>query len=187
MQIFHVFLPRLLPLLAFLHVGPFKATTAFISQTFSFTKKPTSSMNRLNAFDLATACPLLLETNHVNDLFATATSSPSLPYRIQSDMSVSRRSQRRTVSSPRMGCMKLHATTVDREVEMATTPVVTDKKDKKKRTAEALEVVVLGLSHHNAKVEVREKLAIPEDNWNEAATALCEYNSISEAAVLSTW
>ena len=35
-------------------------------------------------------------------------------------------------------------------------------------------------------MEVREKLAIPEDNWNEAAMALCEYGSISEAAVLST-
>lgn len=170
----------------FHHIGPFKATTAFISQTFSFAKKPTTSMNRLNAFDLASACPLVLETNHMNDLLATTTSSPSLPYRMQSDMSISRRRQR--VSSPRMGCMKLQATTVDR-VEMTTTtsPVVNDKKDKKKRTAEALEVVVLGLSHHNAKVEVREKLAIPEDNWNEAATALCEYNSISEAAVLSTW
>ena len=148
-------------------------------------------MNRLTAFDLASACPLVLETNHMNDLLATATSSSSLPYRMQSDMSISRRRQR--VSSPRMGCMKLQATTVDR-VEMTTTTttssspgVVNDKKDKKKRTAEALEVVVLGLSHHNAKVEVREKLAIPEDNWNEAATALCEYNSISEAAVLSTW
>ena len=103
-------------------------------------------------------------------------------------MSVDRRRQRRAaITGPRTGCMKLRATTVERDADVATTPVVpTEKKEKKKRTAEALEVVVLGLSHHNAKVEVREKLAIPEDNWNEAATALCEYNSISEAAVLST-
>mmetsp|Transcript_21562 Transcript_21562/g.47980 ORF Transcript_21562/g.47980 Transcript_21562/m.47980 type:complete len:601 (+) Transcript_21562:157-1959(+) len=65
--------------------------------------------------------------------------------------------------------------------------VVKKKKDKKKRTGgEALEVVVMGLSHHNAKVEVREVLAIPEDQWNAASTALCEYESISEATVLST-
>ena len=38
------------------------------------------------------------------------------------------------------------------------------------KTKDALEVVVIGLSHHNAKVDVREKLAIPEDQWNEAAT-----------------
>lgn len=60
------------------------------------------------------------------------------------------------------------------------------RKLKKKSPTEALEVVVLGLSHHNAKVEVREKLAIPEANWNDAAAKLCEYDSISEASVLST-
>ena len=49
-----------------------------------------------------------------------------------------------------------------------------------------LEVFVLGLSHHNAKVEVREKLAIPEAEWNDAATALCAYPAISEATCLST-
>ena len=145
-------------------------------------------MLRLNAYDLASSSPLIL-TNNVNQLLASTTAtSTSLPYRIQSDMSVDRRRQRRAaITGPRTGCMKLRATTVERDADVATTPVVpTEKKEKKKRTAEALEVVVLGLSHHNAKVEVREKLAIPEDNWNEAATALCEYNSISEAAVLST-
>jgi hypothetical protein len=60
------------------------------------------------------------------------------------------------------------------------------KRLKKKSPAEALEVIVLGLSHHNVKVDVRERLAIPEHNWNDAATQLCEYDSIAEAAVLST-
>jgi glutamyl-tRNA reductase len=60
------------------------------------------------------------------------------------------------------------------------------KKQKRGGSTQALEVIVIGLSHHNAKVEVREKLAIPEDKWNEAANALCDYDSISEAAVLST-
>jgi glutamyl-tRNA reductase len=44
----------------------------------------------------------------------------------------------------------------------------------------------IGLSHKTAAVEVREKLAIPEAKWNEASQALCEYESIQEAAVLST-
>lgn len=69
-------------------------------------------------------------------------------------------------------------------------PEVDDTGGDKNKTCpvgeEGLEVVVLGLSHHNAKVEVREKLAIPEAMWNEAATKLCEFESISEAAVLST-
>lgn len=60
------------------------------------------------------------------------------------------------------------------------------KKAKKASSPEALEVIVLGLSHHNAGVDVREKLAIPEDQWNEAAAELAGYNAISEAAVLST-
>eukprot|EP00981_Chlorochromonas_danica_P014142 scaffold7413_cov177-Ochromonas_danica.AAC.8 len=66
-----------------------------------------------------------------------------------------------------------------------TTNTNKDKK-KKKRTTDALEVIVLGLSHHNARVEVREKLAIPEDAWNNASARLCEYDSIAEASVLST-
>jgi glutamyl-tRNA reductase len=49
-----------------------------------------------------------------------------------------------------------------------------------------LEVVVLGISHHTAPVEVRERLAVPEELWNEASQTLCQYKSISEAAVLST-
>jgi len=46
--------------------------------------------------------------------------------------------------------------------------------------------LVLGLSHKTATVEVREKLSIPESMWNEASAALCEYDSINEASVIST-
>jgi glutamyl-tRNA reductase len=48
------------------------------------------------------------------------------------------------------------------------------------------ELVVIGLSHHTAPVEVREKLSIPESEWNNAAHELCRHDSISEAVVLST-
>ena len=61
-----------------------------------------------------------------------------------------------------------------------------DMKQKQKKSTDPLEVVVLGLSHHHAKVEVREKVAIPEDDWNKAAAELCAYPSIQEAAPLST-
>ena len=85
------------------------------------------------------------------------------------------------------------------------------KKQKQQKTNEgAMEVVVMGLSHHNAAVDVREKLAIAEVDWNAAAAELttfpgatCSYtysytysymysyiysyiSGISEAAVLST-
>lgn len=52
--------------------------------------------------------------------------------------------------------------------------------------AASLELVALGLSHHNAKVEIREQLAIPEDQWLEAAQELCQLPAIQEASVLST-
>lgn len=46
--------------------------------------------------------------------------------------------------------------------------------------------LVVGLSHKTAPVQVREKLAIPENKWNEAARVLVSYDAIKEAAVLST-
>jgi glutamyl-tRNA reductase len=49
-----------------------------------------------------------------------------------------------------------------------------------------LQVHVVGLSIHHAEVEVREKLAIAEADWNAASNELCTSGSIAEAAVLST-
>ena len=46
--------------------------------------------------------------------------------------------------------------------------------------------LVIGLSHKTATVEVREKLSIPEAQWNEAAAALVGYETVQEAAILST-
>jgi len=65
------------------------------------------------------------------------------------------------------------------------------QKQKAKQKAGRLAVVhgqplVIGLSHKTATVEVREKLSIKEANWNEAAAALTAFESVQEAAVLST-
>ncbi|KAJ8603087.1 hypothetical protein CTAYLR_006652 [Chrysophaeum taylorii] len=51
-----------------------------------------------------------------------------------------------------------------------------------------LDVFVVGLSHHNAEVETREKLAIPEAEWQEAARDIVKSSdgAVEEAAVLST-
>lgn len=55
-----------------------------------------------------------------------------------------------------------------------------------------MEVHVVGLSHHSAPVEVREKLAVAEAEWNRYAKELVDFSStqegyvVPEAAVLST-
>ena len=48
------------------------------------------------------------------------------------------------------------------------------------------EVLVIGVSHRHAPVEVREQLAIQEEDWNSASSSLCESESIDEAFILST-
>lgn len=53
-------------------------------------------------------------------------------------------------------------------------------------TKERSSILVLGLSVHNAPVEMREKLAIPEAEWPRAIAELCELPHIEEAGVLST-
>ena len=52
--------------------------------------------------------------------------------------------------------------------------------------SKGLQVHVLGLSIHHADVKVREKLAIPEADWNAASSTICEGGAVAEAAVLST-
>lgn len=60
------------------------------------------------------------------------------------------------------------------------------KEERLKQASKGLQVHVLGLSIHHAQVEVREKLAIPEDDWNSASTQICSTGHVAEAAVLST-
>ena len=87
----------------------------------------------------------------------------------------------------------LYAATVAPPTSVAASEDVDTKEErlaqKKKRKASSmtpLEVHVIGLSHHNAGVNVREKLAVPEPQWNEASSALCESGVIAEACTLST-
>lgn len=47
-------------------------------------------------------------------------------------------------------------------------------------------IVSLGLSVHNTPVDIREKLATPQDQWRRAIAELTAYPHIEEAAVLST-
>lgn len=49
-----------------------------------------------------------------------------------------------------------------------------------------MHIVVVGLSHKTAPVEVREKLAVPESRLGEALTRLCSYSGVREGLLLST-
>jgi glutamyl-tRNA reductase len=49
-----------------------------------------------------------------------------------------------------------------------------------------MHIVVVGLSHKTAPVEIREKLAIPESRLGEALTRLCSYPGVKEGMLLST-
>jgi len=60
------------------------------------------------------------------------------------------------------------------------------KQERLEAASKGLQVHVVGLSIHHASVEVREKLAIPEDNWNAVSNDLIDTNLIAEAAILST-
>jgi len=77
---------------------------------------------------------------------------------------------------------------------VAQTESMVDGLQKARRTREerleaaskGLQVHVVGLSIHHADVEVREKLAIAEADWNAASNEICESGVVPEAAVLST-
>ncbi len=49
-----------------------------------------------------------------------------------------------------------------------------------------MNIVVVGLSHKTAPVEVREKLSIPETSCDKAIAQLCSYPHLEEVAILST-
>jgi len=65
-------------------------------------------------------------------------------------------------------------------------PTVDGGKKVREARSASNELFVVGLSHHKAKVEVREKLACPEAEWNALARQMTELDAVDEAAVLST-
>ena len=49
-----------------------------------------------------------------------------------------------------------------------------------------MHIIVVGLSHKTAPVEIREKLAVPESRLGEALSRLCAYPGVREGFLLST-
>jgi glutamyl-tRNA reductase len=60
------------------------------------------------------------------------------------------------------------------------------REERLEAASKGLQVHCVGLSIHHASVEVREKLAIAEADWNAASNQICEDGVVAEAAVLST-
>ena len=60
------------------------------------------------------------------------------------------------------------------------------KSSKERAKAAQSNVVVIGLSHKTATVDVREKLAVQEENWQSVGKAIAALPSLKEAAVIST-
>jgi len=74
---------------------------------------------------------------------------------------------------------------VNEEVNGETKPRRT-RQERLEAATKGLQVHCVGLSIHHAEVEVREKLAVPEHEWNAASNDICAGGDIAEAAVLST-
>lgn len=49
-----------------------------------------------------------------------------------------------------------------------------------------MHLILVGLSHKTAPVDIRERLAVPESRLGEALTRLCTYSAIKEGLLLST-
>ena len=49
-----------------------------------------------------------------------------------------------------------------------------------------MHIVVVGLSHRTAPVEVREKLSIPDQSIKESLKALKAFSDVLEVSILST-
>lgn len=49
-----------------------------------------------------------------------------------------------------------------------------------------MHLIVVGISHKTAPVEIREKLAVPESRLGEALSRLCSYPGVKEGVLLST-
>lgn len=60
------------------------------------------------------------------------------------------------------------------------------KSSEERAKAAQSNVVVIGLSHKTATVDVREKLAVQEENWQSVGKAIAALPSLKEAAVIST-
>ena len=75
---------------------------------------------------------------------------------------------------------------VPKQLFLTSQPPPSPTKERLELATKGLQVHVIGLSIHHAQVEVREKLAIPESEWNTQSNIICSTGQVEEAAILST-
>ena len=130
-------------------------------------------------------------------LFAaiTATATSGTCYAFQSAaITSSRRTTTPAATKAASINTALLAATLNDSTQQAEAAATSKAGNKRKKTkAERLELApkglqvhVIGLSIHHAQVEVREKLAIPENEWNDQSNLICSTGQVEEAAILST-
>lgn len=149
---------------------PFKATTAFFGRQTAF-------ISNVFGFGMKKGCEKSSAPLPPTNKALSFLTSKEILLNFDPTLMTSSRSRRSHLKATTLDFSKVIAKGIDSDET---------KSKKGKKGGSNLEIVVIGLSHHNAGVDIREKLAIPEANWNEASNDLCSYSSISEASVLST-
>lgn len=130
-------------------------------------------------------------------LFAaiTATATSGTCYAFQSAaITSSRRTTTPAATKAASINTALLAATLNDSTQQAEAAATSKAGNKRKKTkaerlelaSKGLQVHVIGLSIHHAQVEVREKLAIPEYEWNDQSNLICSTGQVEEAAILST-
>jgi len=114
------------------------------------------------------------------------TSNPSISLQSRQKINGDRQ-DRRIVPSSRNNFLSTGT-----HLSVATSDIAGEIKPRKTReerleaASKGLQVHCVGLSIHHADVEVREKLAVAECDWNTASNEICSKGDVAEAAVLST-
>jgi glutamyl-tRNA reductase len=125
-------------------------------------------------------------------LAIVATSSSTLAFHSAAITASGRRTTKSNViigTASAANSALLAATLNDSSQSTVTAAAGKRKKTKEERlelASKGLQVHVIGLSIHHAQVEVREKLAIPESEWNAQSNIICSTGQVEEAAILST-
>ncbi|VEU33434.1 unnamed protein product [Pseudo-nitzschia multistriata] len=101
-----------------------------------------------------------------------------------------------TQSTARVAGVQSRATVQNTQLAVASSEIVDNdteaarprktREERLEAASKGLQVHCVGLSIHHADVEVREKLAVAECDWNTASNEICNTGDVTEAAVLST-
>jgi len=137
-------------------------------------------------FQPAPKCPLHPTNiyNAIQSPFGSFSPSvyPQPVFHAQRSFQMDRRSHGRELRSSLIRV----SSAVDEQVEVSEAEKAEKKAKRQSDSGKSIEVHVIGLSHHHASVEVREKLAVPEAEWNAVSSQLVEMDGVQEAAILST-